>query len=676
VRFHSFPAFQLMLGSCLLFPILPLSGQISGTGAISGVIRDSSGAYVPDAAITTKNLGTGLERNLVSTGKGDFAIQLLEPGHYSLSIRKTGFATLDYPDLEVQVTQITGVNATLTVGAASATMQVEATTEQLQTASSTLGAVVTGEMVRGLPLVSRNYTQIVTLSPGVSSDVTDAGAIGRGTTTFVSAGTTSTENNFQMDGVEIDDLQSSGSFSGGVAIPNPDTIEEFKVQTSQYDASYGRNAGANVNVITKTGSNRFHGSLWEFFRNEDLNANNYFLKQQGKGRPVLRQNQPGFTLEGPVKRDQIFLFTSYQSTRQQNGVSASCSSSLNTPPLTNDRSRATLGALFAGQQTFSQLNGIPGGPTVLRDGSNISPQALALFNLKLPNGQYVIPTPQRIDTTLPFAAQGVSTFSNPCTFNEDQFMTNGDYNSSAKDQFQVRFFFANSQETFTLPAANLGGQTAPGFPQLSPNHFRNFSVLNNHIFTANLLNQAEFGFHRTSANTTQTEPFQFSDIGATVPSFDVLPEINFLGGLTIGGNGQTVTIAQDTWVYQDTLSWTKGKHAMRFGAGVTRVHNDIENFQYLGGLIFGTYSDALLGQSATQNGTPFSNVYLSIDLPFLPQRKFRTLDYNLYGQDDYKITPNLTVNLGFRYERVGDISDDLGRTSSFDITRANRNRRA
>ena len=680
IRNCPFPSIQLALAVLVLVLLCrPLGAQISGTGAISGVVHDSSGALVPDASITATNLATGLIRHLVSSTKGDFAIQILEPGHYSLAISKEGFATSNFPDIVVNVTQVTGINVSLTVGSAQETVQVQATGELLQTESSTLGSVVTGEQVRNLPLVSRNYTQIVTLSPGVASDVTDAGAFGRGTTTFVSAGTTSTDNNFQMDGVEINDLQSSGQFSGGVAIPNPDTIAEFKVQTSQYDASYGRNAGANVNLVTKTGSNQFHGSIWEFFRNEALNANNYFLKQQGQPRPVLRQNQPGFTFGGPIKKDKVFLFTSYQSTRQVNGVDSQCSTSLNTPPLTNDRSAAALGALFARQPTFVQelglknKQGMPLGPNVLPDGSNIAPQALALFNLKLANGQYAIPTPQRINPSLPFAAQGVSTISDPCRFNEDQFMTNGDYDQTAATQWQVRFFFANSQQAYTLPMANLGGATAPGFPQDTPNHFRNFSILNNHIFTPNLLNQAEFGFHRTWVDTAQQEQFQFSDLGATVPSFDTLPEIGFLGGITLGGNGQTVVLAQDTWVYQDTVSWTRGRHAFRFGGGVTRVHNDIDSFQFLGGFIFGTYPDALLGQSAAQNGTPFSNMYLSIDLPAELQRKFRTLDYNAYGQDDYKVTPHLTLNLGFRYERIGDNSDDLGRLSNFDLTRADPN---
>jgi hypothetical protein len=656
-----------------------LHAQISGTGAISGVVRDPSGAVIPGASITATNLATGLTRQVTSSASGDYSIQILPPGSYRLEITKGGFATSDFPNIVVNVTQITAVNAKLTVGSISQKVEVQAAGQLLQTQSSTLGSVVTGEMVRSLPLAVRNYTQIISLSPGVASEVTNAAEFGRGgggsggnpTDVPVAAGTNFAENNYQMDGVGINNIGGSGYFTGGVAIPNPDTIAEFKVQTSQYDASYGRNAGANVNVVTKTGTNQFHGSLWEFFRNEALNANDYFRKQADQPRAELRQNQPGMTFGGPIKHNKAFFFVSYQSTRQLNGLDPQCSTVLNEPPLTNDRSAAALGALFAGQPTFAQENGL-GGAGVLPDGSNIAPQALALFNYKL-NGQYMIPTPQLINTSLPFDGQGVSVLSEACHFNEDQFMTNGDWEQSASSQWQARFFFANSEQAYTFPSANLGGETAPGFPLAEPDHFRNLSIINNHIFTTNLLNQAEVGFHRVWVDTNQSAPFQYSDIGATVPSFDTLPQINFLGGITVGGNGQTVTLALNTFEYQDSVSWTHGKHAFRFGGGATLAQYNLVALQYLGGLIFGTYPDALLGQSAAQNGTPFSNMYLSIDFPNEDSRKWRANDYHAYAQDDYRVTPRLTLNLGFRFERVGDIADNLGRNSDFNILTANPN---
>jgi hypothetical protein len=207
-------------------------------------------------------------------------------------------------------------------------------------------------------------------------------------------------------------VQGTGAASGGVPIPNPDAIQEFKVQTALYDASYGRYAGANISVITRSGSNAYHGGMFEFLRNDVLNANDFFANQTGQRRPSLKQNQFGFDIGGPIRKDKLLFFGSYQGTRQVNGVAAGqartgCTASLSTPPLTNDRSAAALGKLFAG------MTGALGGAAVKADGSNINPVALALLNFKLPDGTFLIPTPQTIDPTKSFATQGFSFLSQP-----------------------------------------------------------------------------------------------------------------------------------------------------------------------------------------------------------------------------------------------------------------------
>src|SRR5215472_14722091 len=243
----------------------------------------------------------------------------------------------------VHTTNTEALNIKFEVGTTNESVTVEANAERLQLESASLGHVTTQETVEGMPLVTRNFTEIIGLNPGVSSELTNAGDIGRGNGGTPSgevsvAGTSGMDNNFQLNGVNVDDFQESGAFSGGIPIPNPDTIREFKVQTAAYDASYGRDAGANVNVVTRTGQNAFHGTLFEFLRNEDLNANDYFRNSNKQARPVLRQNQFGFTAGGPVLRDKLFFFGSYQGTRQQNGLDARCSTTLLEPALTNNRS--------------------------------------------------------------------------------------------------------------------------------------------------------------------------------------------------------------------------------------------------------------------------------------------------------------------------------------------------
>jgi hypothetical protein len=655
----------------LLLAVSMLSGaQTAGTGAIAGIISDPSGAVVSGATIKATNEATGESRTATSSSRGNYSVPLLPPGSYTVEISKPGFKISNYRGITVTVTETGTLNARLEVGSVSESVDVTGAGEQLQTDTSSLGRVADSLVVESMPMVTRNYTQIIALSPGVAADVMNAGELGRGHGSdggdaFVAAGGSNNDNNFQMNGVEINDFQQSGSFSGGVAVPNPDTIQEFKVQTGQYDASYGRDAGANVNVVTKTGTNRFHGSLFEFFRNDALNANEWFQKYNGLPRQELRQNQYGMTLGGPIVPSKLLFFTSYQGTRQLNGIDPTCSTTFPMAPLTNDRSAGALGALFAGQPTLLQeVTGLPLGATVAPDGSNISPQALALFQMKLPNGQYLIPTPQTVTN-----GAGSYSASIPCTYYEEQFMTNADWNQSTRDQWQGRFFFSNSSQDNTLPTANIGGPTAPGFPYVTKQHFRNFSLTYNHTFTNNLLNQAEVGYHRQLSSDLQQEAFSYSQVGVkTYGVFDQLPAIFTAGLPTLGGNGQNVFIAQNTYVAQDTLAWQKGHHSLRFGGGITRPQDNLVSFQYLAAMLFETVPDLLLGQAAPScpPSVPcFGNVYASLDAPLDASREWRVLDGNAYAVDDYKVTSRLTLNLGVRYERLGGVSDGLGRLANF-----------
>ncbi|MGC1921234.1 MAG: carboxypeptidase regulatory-like domain-containing protein [Acidobacteriaceae bacterium] len=412
--------------------------QSAGTGAIAGVVTDQTGAIIPEATIKVTNTATGTTQVINSTSDGHFTAALLQPGTYDLAISKAGFKEADYHNEVVEVSQTEAMNVTLAIGNASQTVQVSAASLQLQTQTSSLSSVTSGKMLQSLPLVTRNFVQIIALSPGVSTDVTDAGALGRGNTqlSLSAAGSSVTDNNFEMNGIQINDLQGSGTFSGGNPIPNPDAIQEFNVQTVPYDASYGHNGGANVNVVTRGGTNQFHGGGFEFFRNTALNGNDFFINQVHGPRPVLQQNQFGLTLGGPIVRNKVTFFVAYQGTRQANGFSSSCLTSFKEPALTStNRTAAGLGALFAGQAGYA---GTGGGANVINaDGSNISPQALNILNFKLPNGQFMIPNAQTINAgaTNPSVAGTVS-LSVPCSFNEDQYMGNADWNQSAKSTWQ------------------------------------------------------------------------------------------------------------------------------------------------------------------------------------------------------------------------------------------------
>lgn len=677
------------LVSSLLFGAPPkTAAQSAGTGALSGIVTDASGSSVAGARVKVTSQSSG-EVRTVSTGPaGTYTVPALLPGAFRVDVTKEGFRTSTIPSVQIVVTETNTLNISLEVGQVAEKVIVEAQVSQLQTESSTLGRVTTSQQVESLPLAVRNYTQIIGLNPGVSAEITNAGELGRGgggnnQDPTVSNGNWASDNNFEMNGVGVNDIQQSGYFSAGVAIPNPDTIQEFKVQTGQYDASYGRNAGASVDVVTKGGTNEYHGAAWEYFRNNDMNANTFFGNSHSQPRAILKQNQFGGDFGGPIKRDKLQFFTSYQGTRQQNGLDPNCSSTIQEAPLTNDRSSAALGALFGGQ------SGALGGTAIAADGSNINPVALALLNLKLPNGNYLIPTPQTITTgpNIPFDAEGSLSFSQPCPFTEDQFMTNADYEMSAKSKLSGRFFFANSGITYTLPTTNLtGGGSPPGAPVNLTQNFRNFSLTHTYIFSPTLLNEAEVAYHRIYATFEQAIPgFTWSQVGVSVvPSDNDSPAIAIDAagptGLSLGGNGQSVHITENTYTFQDTVSWTHGKHTFRFGAGVLREQNNQLGFQYLSGELFLSWADFLLGLPGTPvadggNGSPYgiSNMYGSLDLLGLPDRAYRDWEPWAYVQDDFKVTKHLTLNLGLRYDHIGAFGDDLGRNSGFDPSLADRN---
>ena len=658
---------------------LPVLAQSGGTGALVGVVSDPTGAVVPGAQVSITNEATGAKRQVESQGNGSYSAPLLQPGTYKVEVSMTGFKAATVKGIRVNVTETARLDVKLNIGSTLEVVTVRSDAEILQTESSTLGRVVESEQVTDLPLVTRNYTDIVTLSPGIAAGVRDASALGSGSGSqnqggFRANGAFGRDNNFQMDGVPANDLQATGDNSGGIAVPNPDTIQEFKVQTSTYDASYGGAGGANVSVVTKGGSNAFHGTVFEFFRNDALDANSYFRNQTGQNRGVLKQNQFGFALGGPIAKEKLLFFASYQGTRQVDGVGGGTTSSVFTPPFTNDRSRAALGKLFVGQRGMIQnlFGGV--GPAIAADGSNISAQAFALLNMKLPNGQFLFPTPQTINTSKPFEQQGFSAFSIPGRFTEDQYMVNLDYLMNAKHSLSLRSFAADGVKNISL--STWADSPVPGFPWLSVPHFRNLSSVETYVVGPKLVNQAIFGFYRTATKVVSTDLFKWSDIGAVMPpDAGSHPSIDINGILETGGIGRGRDSTSESLYRQGfcNLHPRKTHIPVRRQASLTRSLG-LADFHFLSGAIFTSWPDLLLGLPAgaapAGNGTPFSNVYARIDCPGLLDRRWRNTDVNAYGQDNYKLSSTFMLSLGIRFDRLENLSDALGRNSGFDITAA------
>jgi len=649
-----------------------LYAQSAGTGALSGTITDQSQGVVPGAQIRVTRDSTGEQRTVVSNQSGAYTVALLPPGTYRVEVSANGYKAEVFQHVAVNVTETQPLDAQLLVGSVNEQVTVESNLEVVQTETSALGRVVGEEVVQSLPLVTRNFTQIIGLSAGVLAPVNDATALGRGngglsfTGGFTVHGSRSYDNNFELNGSDSNDLFASGGNSGGVAIPNPDTIEQFKVQTGQYDASYGRNTGANVNLVTRGGGNQYHGTLFEFFRNNALNANSFFFNRIGLPRGVLKENQFGGTFGGPIVKEKLFFFGSYQGTRQRNGIATGCSVTYVGPPLTNDRSAAAIGNLFAGQ------TGALGGTAVLANGSNINSVALKLLQMKLPNGQYLIPTPYAINPGSPFAQRGQYALTGDCAFDENQYMANVDYSQSTKSTFSSRFFEASSNGNIPFT----GGATI-SYPTHQTNTFVNYSIGHTYIFSAALLNEAKFGYHFIHAAAQPVAPFKWSDVGVSeVAQENSYPAFSITGFSSMAT--PNVNIPQNYFEGRDSFTWVRGKHTLRFGGGIEHVAMDFKDFAINSTAIFLSVPDFLLGlpggsTASGGNGTPFSNVFGAADLLGLLDRQYRVWNGWGYAQDDFKVSQRLTLNLGVRYERLGDVGDALGRNAGIDPSKLNPN---
>src|ERR1051326_1818853 len=343
------------------------------TGRIVGTVKDPSGALVTGASEQCTMIATGETRKAFTDSTGTYTVPLLAPGNYQITISAKGFGPQKFENVTVDLTETTVVDSELTLAAESTAITVSAA-PLVQTAGAQLGRVVDSRAVSELPLATRNFTQILGLSPGTATYLPDNTGLGRNTQTISVNGARVTQNSLQLNGVDATTMGTAGVILVGV--PAPESVQEFKVQTSLYDASFGRAGGGNVQMVTRSGSNDFHGAAYEYFRNEALNANNPFLKAAGIPRPVVKRQVFGATAGGRIRRDRTFYFLSYQGTRERNGASPLNSLSSNVlidSRLTADRSAPTLAGTF----------GL----------STINPIALALLNARLPNGQFVIPTP-------------------------------------------------------------------------------------------------------------------------------------------------------------------------------------------------------------------------------------------------------------------------------------------
>jgi hypothetical protein len=618
-------------------------------GGIVGTIRDQKGANITGAKVTVSSPATGLHRETTTADNGIFRVMALPTGIYQIKAEAPGFATATTTGVEVGVDQVRTLDLTLRVGARNEVVEVQADASLTQTESSKLGEIIDNRKVEDLPLNGRDFAQLARLNPGVATSGGGGGQQGGegGVSGFSSNGQRSTSNNFLVDGVDNND------YFGGTAaqIPSIDSIQEFEVQTNTFAAEYGRNTGSVVNLVTKSGSNNLHGSVYEFFRNDALDARNYFNDSQF-AKSALRLNQFGGTLGGPIIKNKTFFFLNYEGFRRRAGITRIT----NVPTL----------AERAGN--FVDNNGNPITVAV----NPVSAQLFNLFpqpNLNDPSGNF-ISSPEQNDGT-------------------DQFLVKVDHHFHSSDTLSARYSRTRI-DTFFPFTPGQSGTNVPGYGlnQNGANHLVALSYTR--VLSPRTLNEARFGFTRSNIGlVTQPGP-KAADYGfntgftANAPlSLGNIPMLAFAGGFVSGsssvsnlggGIDQPSRTATNTYQWIDNLSHTTARHSFKVGGDIRYLQlNRLYDLAFNGQITFSGL-DNTAGTDSGGNPVNIPNALIDFAqgipdgaLQFIgdSHRNFRGSSYGLFAQDSFKLRPNLTLNYGLRYELNTVLHEAHGRLSSW-----------
>jgi Carboxypeptidase regulatory-like domain len=684
-----FRTLSVFLGSFLLLNAPAHSQQT--LGAINGTVTDSSGAVVSRATVRVHNTATNLEQAVTTRDDGSYNVADLPIGTYEVSFTRTGFKTEVHSQILVRGNLTTTVNGSLQIGEVNSTVTVTGTPLMNQTDTSN-GYTLGSELVESIPLGTGSFTQLATLAPGVSADLLSgngAGA-GLGNQAFWANGQRDTSNSISFNSVNANNLfngkttsydntarfilntgesfktpgqtQTSTSVYNaiGEAIPTPpvETIQEVHVTTSMYDASQGANSGAHIELTTLSGTNRYHGQVYEYHATNAWAATPFFLKATGlpigQSTPGLKRNVFGGTFGGPIKKDKLFFFASYQGLRVSDALNGAVSGTTVPQGLTDQRDAATLAAV-ANADFGSNLTA-----------ADVSPQALALLNAKTPNGQFFVPSQNLFDqnkiTALGYDAlvQGPSS-----KFTADQVNGNIDYVFGPKDRLAAKYYYQRNPSTVDFAISS-----SLGFPQTLHAGSQVVSLDNTTILGPNLTWEHRFGFIRELANASLTQGLSPSQVGITLPgraapNFPGITITNAddftFNALSIGpsSNFANAGVAQNQFEGATNLNWVKGRHTFAFGfnwdygqLNVANRENDVAN------ITFKNFVTFLEGDFGGRNG---GGTLINGET----NRYYRSNQAGAFAQDNFKLRRNLTLNLGVRWDWDGPLWEKNGFLTNF-----------
>jgi len=616
--------------------VIPAIAQVT-TGTVSGYVFDRSGGPVANAEVVARDGSHGFERRTRTDRSGLYVIGELAPAVYSLSASATDFAPSGGHEIRVEVNSRARLDFTLSLAARKESVEVKEAVQAVQSETSELGEVIDQTRIQELPLNRRDFLQLALLAPGVLPAVQNSELSQRGGFALNANGAREEFNNFLIDGVDNNDPYERSY----VLQPPIDSIQEFKIATNSYSAEYGRGAGAQINLVTRSGSNEWHGAAYEYLRNRGLDARNFF---DGQDKPKYIRNQFGAGVGGPVRRDRTFFFLNFDELRERRGLTR-----LATVPTLQERA-GDLAALnmnivdpFTGQPFHG--NQIPQ--------ARISPVALAIFRL--------YPLPNRPGLAGNYLAQPLQ------TENTDQFTGRVDHHFSPNDVVTMRFSFGNQDvfEPYTKESTDV-----PGFGDFVTNTGYNAAVQYQRVLGPRTINSLRFGFNRYFHQVLQQN--HKTDAGALwgVPWLAVGPQDLGFPSLTVTGLSRIGDLTQlplsrhsNTWQAADGIELVRGNHGVKIGGEIRYTQlNAILDYYTRGALSFlGAISGS--GISDLLLGFPTFGIQSQSDNP----QNLRTTAYNFYTQDDWKIARRLTLNLGLRYEFDTPPVDPHNRMSILDL---------
>ncbi|MGB7549118.1 MAG: TonB-dependent receptor [Terracidiphilus sp.] len=665
------------------------------TGTLTGTIRDSSDALLPDATVTATNVETGIATSVKADASGNYVLTPLRIGTYSLSVKATGFNTEVRTSIVLNVQQSIRLDFKLKVGSISQTTVVTGAAPLLETENASLGDVVSSQQAEQLPLNGRRYTDLATLTSGVSK-ITEGPVNGSATPTngnaggdFAVNGTRGDQNDFILDGVD-----NNSNDNGDLAfVTSVDAIAEFKVQTSNYSAEFGRSGGAVINATTKSGANKIHGSAWEFLRNNVFDARGYF-ESPGQPKAPYQQNQFGGTLGGPIVKNNTFFFVDYEGTRigsaetdfatvptkieqtgdfsdilgPQTGVDP-----LGRPVYTNEIYNPATTRSVNGQTVRDGFGFDPGTGLAIQGQANVINQGLSSLGL---NYAALYPAPN-----IPGTFANNYTVNAPGSQQADQMDARVDENVTSKIELFARY--SHSQSTrFQAPVfsgiADGGSYNTGTRPMNTDGAVFGYT----HILTSNLVNAARVGFNRIHyISNSPTYGQNYPPAGLQVPGVPNNPSVNGLTWLSPNGYqglGEplftpTTVTSQDIQI-NDTLNWVHGKHMIKAGP---QIHWDQFNLlqigQPRGNMSFSGQFTAIDPGAQQSSGNGIADMLLGLPV----SSKISTISYfgnrqHSYGafvEDTYKATSNLTFDLGLRYDYATPMYEAHHRQSNFDYTK-------